>query len=343
MLGPAISGPHADELQALADTTGGKLYHGADEDMAQVTDGLFQETIDYTTNSNSDGISDYFSKLICEGTIGLANGTFPYKGIDFNADADYDHDGVKNGDEIQVRVYYTTDETGTSVKRVYLHKISDPTTKETPFNFNSRAMAMLAALSYIDGSPDKLDNGFYKSLEKVSGAKPGSEDNGQDYLFYTGAKIWQGDKDPTPAEDYGITNWKIVDFTNGFTIGVTAHFSATTYINESEKAVVVAYRGTNEDLEWLNNFAGVLVNVTGEEPQAIAYAQKQYATYAPDYKIYLTGHSLGGYLAQVAAASLIMVHGGEHIGGIEYFNGIGLNYGNIASKLIAAISKTQYR
>lgn len=103
-------------------------------------------------------------------------------------------------------MYYTTDETGTSVKRAYLHKISDPTTKETPFNFNSRAMAMLAALSYIDGSPDKLDNGFYKSLEKVSGAKPGSEDNGQDYLFYTGAKIWQGDKDPTPAEDYGITN-----------------------------------------------------------------------------------------------------------------------------------------
>lgn len=95
MLGPAISGPHADELQALADTTGGKLYHGADEDMAQVTDGLFQETIDYTTDTNNDGISDYFSKLICEGTIGLANGTFPYKGIDFNADADYDHDGVK--------------------------------------------------------------------------------------------------------------------------------------------------------------------------------------------------------------------------------------------------------
>lgn len=69
--------------------------------------------------------------------------------------------------------------------------------------------------------------------------------------------------------------------------------------------------------------------MTEEEGPAEDYAEKQYADYVPKgYKIYLTGHSLGGYLAQIAAGTLVIDHGGTQIGGVEYFNGIGLNYGS---------------
>ena len=67
-------------------------------------------TLDITTDSNSDGISDYYTKRICGGSLRLGtgaqlrdkDGNLP----DFNtfqSSKDYDNDGIPNGKEMEVR------------------------------------------------------------------------------------------------------------------------------------------------------------------------------------------------------------------------------------------------
>lgn len=113
-------------LKGIAEKTGGKYYYAEKaDDLSQIYDNISIETIDYTTDSNNDGISDYYTKLIKDGELTLANHSDEFIGIDFNYDKngnfseDYDGDGLKNGDEINVKVDYSG--------KPYLYMISDPT------------------------------------------------------------------------------------------------------------------------------------------------------------------------------------------------------------------------
>lgn len=61
-------------LKSMADGTGGKYYFATmAENLNEIFDVVIEETIDYTTDSNEDGISDYFTKLINDGTLRLSN------------------------------------------------------------------------------------------------------------------------------------------------------------------------------------------------------------------------------------------------------------------------------
>ena len=102
-------------LQKIANGTGGKYYHAtateSDEEILNLEEVFTQiesETIDYTVDSNGDGITDYYTTLIKEGRMPLAHDFF---GIDFGESADMDNDGLLNGEEIQMslegeRVYF---------------------------------------------------------------------------------------------------------------------------------------------------------------------------------------------------------------------------------------------
>ena len=93
-------------LKDIANGTGGKYF------FASVADNLLNiyydvsiETVDYVTDSNNDGISDYYTKLIDEGTLVLSNGSNELFGVLtlFGVDSDdWDGDGLKNGEEIEV-------------------------------------------------------------------------------------------------------------------------------------------------------------------------------------------------------------------------------------------------
>ena len=52
--------------------------------------------VDVTTDSNDDGISDYYSNLIKQGKLLSSTGQNLFGGIDFNTNKDYDKDGVKD-------------------------------------------------------------------------------------------------------------------------------------------------------------------------------------------------------------------------------------------------------
>ena len=121
------SGVDETVLTKIAEGTGGKYYFASTaEDVPNIYEDVSFETVDYTTDTNGDGISDYYTQLICEGKLRPSNGSSAFKNIDFNygkdgsLSDDYDGDGLKNGEEL---VVYYNESTG----RVYLTMLSDPT------------------------------------------------------------------------------------------------------------------------------------------------------------------------------------------------------------------------
>lgn len=109
-----------DLLRDIATSTGGKYYHASvADDLYDIFDVIEDETIDYTTDSNDDGISDYYTQLIYEGKMPMAD---HLTGIDLSSSADYDGDGLKNGEEIEVI---------TNGNRVYLKITSNPAMKHS--------------------------------------------------------------------------------------------------------------------------------------------------------------------------------------------------------------------
>ncbi|MBP3666074.1 MAG: VWA domain-containing protein [Clostridia bacterium] len=118
------SGVDANVLKGMANGTGGKYYFASEaDDLIEIYDKAIEETIDYSTDSNDDGISDYYTKLLCEGK--LLNGAGQICFMNFVDDTlkqqypnmtdaeimyaviqqndDYDRDGLKNGEEIVVK------------------------------------------------------------------------------------------------------------------------------------------------------------------------------------------------------------------------------------------------
>lgn len=118
-----------DLLKDIAEGTGGKYYFASSSDeLLNIYYDLSFETVDYTTDSNQDGISDYYTELIKTGRLPLSNGSKEFMGYDFNYDRngqpsnDFDGDGLLNGQEIQIE---------TSGSRVYAHLYSDPAIEDS--------------------------------------------------------------------------------------------------------------------------------------------------------------------------------------------------------------------
>lgn len=118
-------------LRKLADQTGGKYYHATTDtsidefiNLDDVFADIENETVDLTTDSNSDGIPDYYAKLIYEGRLKLSNGSSEFSGIDFDASPDLDDDGLLNGEEL-----FIVQDPNTN--RVYMSMIADPTLRHS--------------------------------------------------------------------------------------------------------------------------------------------------------------------------------------------------------------------
>ncbi len=115
------SGVKESVLSAIAEGTGGKYYFASEAiDLSDIYEEISFETIDYTTDSNNDGISDYYTNLINSGDLRLSTGSSELAGVTdmFGEDSDdWDGDGLKNGEEISVV---------TNNGKTYLRMKSDP-------------------------------------------------------------------------------------------------------------------------------------------------------------------------------------------------------------------------
>lgn len=128
-------------MKSLAEGTGGKYYAASATDssidsddiwnLTDVYEDIESGTIDVLGDSNKDGISDYFTQLLCDGTITMGTGKQnPFAGVpfeDIQANDDYDGDGVPNGTEL--KVIYTE-----ATKSAYIMLISDPTAGDSDFD-----------------------------------------------------------------------------------------------------------------------------------------------------------------------------------------------------------------
>ena len=113
-------------LNKIAQLTGGNYYYASVvTELQDKIDSIKQETEDYITDSNNDGISDYYTKLLCDGTLKITTeSVIPrwignYEKIQENAD--YDGDGLLNGEEIRI-----VNRNG----KISAELISDPTQKD---------------------------------------------------------------------------------------------------------------------------------------------------------------------------------------------------------------------
>lgn len=97
------------ELIQIASQTGGKYYYASgSSDLNDIYDDIEDETVDYNLDSNNDGISDYHTKMLCEGKLTTGTGVPLFAGIpyeDVQSNDDYDGDGLKNGEEVKVKQY----------------------------------------------------------------------------------------------------------------------------------------------------------------------------------------------------------------------------------------------
>ena len=330
----------ADEelLTYIAESTGGEFYFASAVDLDDTsTVGILDafhdimiSTIDLETDSNNDGISDYYTKLLCEGALKTGTGFNPFEGLTYEevqANDDYDGDGVINGEEVIV----TYDE---EEDRVYMFVLSYPMDEDSDddgytdseddnplkWDVGSRDLAIFAALAYEDASSHV---GSMFTADDIQGSE---DEPDESYYFLNFASL---DENEENEADHAIsTEWTIVNFTtvsyeypSSF---LNTTFNATTFKNGNN--IVIAYRGTDSQIgEWVWNIVGVgLLDYHAEESAAIEYALKIAAQY-PDCNIYITGHSLGGYLAQIGAAALLEA-GYDNLAGVVYFNGIGLAF-----------------
>lgn len=117
-----------------------------------------------------------------------------------------------------------------------------------------------------------------------------------------------------------------------------AGFQAVAYKNETTKEIVIAYRGTDSVLDAVYSDGQIAFNVTPQQttPALAFYDNISNSVSGQGYTISVTGHSLGGVLAQYVAAS-------KHVSGVT-FNAPGVNIpaGGDASGIVNYVNMNNF-
>lgn len=263
-----------------------------------------------SSDSNNDGISDYYNDLIYSGELTTGSGSNQFCGIDLNYNSqgeksdDYDGDGLKNGEEISI-----VEKNG----KAYINIKSDPTLKDSDgdgdtdneddsplkWDISDRDLAMCCSMVYTSISDETYVGYYLNSLPK----SVKSEINDALNEFGTVADLSE------------LNGWKIIDNTNKNT-----GLQATAF--KIDSTIVVAYCGTNEGTDWISNLTEGSIGMNVQSAPAMQFLLNIMQS-NPDCDIYVTGHSLGGNLVYYAAAAGLE-YDASRMKGIVTFNGLGL-------------------
>jgi len=286
-------------LKPLASNTGGAFYMASDADqLADIYKNISQK-IDIETDSDGDGIPDYYEdNMICFNGVKLT--------LDKN-NPDTDGDGIKDGEEVVLKYEYNADRTQVKVTgRIVLGNPANPDSDgdgysdkedKTPFSWNisDRDLVMCSSMSYSFIPKTSSLNNLSVSLKQEIENR------------FDGTATWQE-----------LGKWSVVD-----TWYAGGGLQAIAFKIDSN--IVVAYRGTDEGVDWFNDGTTYVLGISTHTAGAKKFMKKVMETYK-GYNFYVTGHSLGGHLAYNAAAAGID-YSKSSIKGVVTFNGLGLTLG----------------
>lgn len=327
-------------------------YTRLPSEVARVANEIENDRIAHAISANSkedtdgDGLSDVHEKAIAQGKLKLGTGIEMenFESLDYK-NPDSDGDGLLDGEELKIKSQKTNGE-----RVFYCHMTSNPcmidsdydgyldevtgetTSKEKnaekderplQWDVSARDLAMFSSIIYSDNIYSLIG----KDLSKVEGAVADNINTTQFFVEGHGAV---GDLEE-------LKGWKLTAVFDNATIQGAP--SALRFgIFEKDDNAVVAYRGstfTTDD--WGNNIFTYPFHV---DPGVVAVhdsAENIIGWVSPNKKIYITGHSRGGMLAQHAAAELVLKGYGNRIAELAYFNGIGA-----ICDIIDAINDEQY-
>ena len=201
-------------LKNIADGTGGKYYFASSaSQLPDIYSDVSFETIDYTTDSNNDGISDYYTDLLNSGNLLISSGSYALVGVcdKYGADcADWDNDGLLNGEEIQV----VTSSFGT-----YVRLKSNPVIEDTDG----------------DGLTDKVENEIQTNplkITKVGGMLVESLMADEDYVY-----VEQVNAKSVANSIAGFFDWQKTDESKETFINYFYDYASETSINNNAKSI----------------------------------------------------------------------------------------------------------
>lgn len=195
-------------LRNIASGTGGVYYKataGTNSqevlNLEEVYKQIADEAIDMTTDSNHDGITDYYTRLLDNGTLTI-NGVPLFSGVlsmDFTDSADWDGDGLKNGEEISIE----TDRYGIpyiSMKSNPLLVDSDFDGYSDPEEINNMGTSPMK-FTMLPGDFNQLMKNSEFPAEYVNYSIPGSS-NGLANVMEGFIKFFAGDKQKQAREAF---------------------------------------------------------------------------------------------------------------------------------------------
>lgn len=321
-LGAASSSYFTQYLQPLAVNTGGEFHLSSDaEGLAEIYKNI-KEKIDIETDSDSDGIPDYYEDNIIS-----------FNGVHLQLDKnnpDTDGDGLKDGEEVQMKYEYNADKTQVKVTGKLV--LGDPTKSDTDgdgirdsvdpekfsYTITDRTLSWVQGLSYTNleayvGSTvgEIMDKVTFKNL---------SAENAK---YLSSARIiYANDSD----------SGYIGDFWDSGLGSVALRFERF----GKKDAVVYALRGTEFNSDLANDGIADVVLGIGWDCEQSRNAFNEYKRIAKnkntDY--YITGHSLGGRLTLDV---MYKIHNANETGFLNWsanipepvhavtFNGLGYN------------------
>jgi len=301
-------------LRQISSQTGGKYYHATTgmsiDDLLNLSDAfedIESETIDLEFAASEDNITDYYSDLIRDGILLLSNGSDQFAGIDFKTNKDYDGDGLLNGEELRIV---------RSGNVIYLEMLSDPTKKDTDGD----------GIADNDDKKNKMKwDVCYRDLALLANAVYENYPAGTD-LAEKNCKL--------TVDGYGVAGstselvgWKVIECVYNPITG----FEASAYAKDNN--IVIATRGSEAKniadflQDWvLADVIGFTMGLNAQLPAMETFISCVVARYGNYYdNIYVTGHSLGGYLALMASSQLVKHGLGNKIKGVVTFNALGMN------------------
>lgn len=290
-----------DELLIKISNFGnGKYYYTDDSSgLYQIYEDVEGEAADYITDSNHDGISDYYTKLLCEGKLRIGTQGNIFEGISYakvNACNDYDGDGLINGEELKI---YRDEKTG----YVYAYLYSNPFLRDSDGDgiIDSKDEAPLDSWSglIIYESPktdDNLKNGSDRPEDYEYGDKSKSKLLDMKHITYSDFS----DKD----KDYYISSWKsiAIDYSDGdmtsvaldmvnhsldgtgsdysneiLTENVIEHKSSKAYVKDTKKCVIEHIEENN------GNIYGLYYDVSNRDASVVKEYFRKNRIYEPNF------------------------------------------------------------